>query len=294
MNTTTRLFAVLMTMLLGCGDGGGVPGPIGDAGPATTVDVPSTAVISTAGFTINHSMNRLASMRTGRTVAYEQLTLEVASADALIAGGSTALGTTPLDTTACPAMGGCAWSVANIALGGVTLGLAARLRDNRATPLWVTTTTGFASPANLNTAAGTGRFDNGRAFAVTRDAIDGVIAPLVGLSGDEVMARGFVFGLVYDRASDASADGSGAPVMGATVASNSAGLRIVYPNNMFSGTVASTGSQGVFLAIPNAPGAAGPVTFVIAPPGDRTLTWDPHRVAVTAPGVVHFTPMYAL
>lgn len=274
------------------GSAGGTPG----VAPATAcAGAPTPAARATvSGAAIHHSMNRLASMRTGRTPAYSDITLDIMAVDALTTGAQAVLGSGALDTAACPAMGGCAWSVADVGLPGASLGLAARLRDNRSSgALWVTTATGFASPAEVAAAAAAGRFEDGRAFAVSRDAIDAVIAPMVGLTGDEVMARGFVFGLVYSRYDGRATDGSGTPVVGATVAAPGRALRVVYPNNMFSGTVGATASQGAFLAVPEAVGAPGAVTFTVTPPAGQTLSWDATRAAAVAPGVVYFAPMYA-
>jgi len=148
-------------------------------------------------------MNRLAATRTGRTPAYSGITLDIMAVDALTTGAAAVLGSGPLHKTMCAAMGGCAWSIADVGLRGAALGL-----------------------------------------AVSRDAVNAVIAPMVGLTGDEVMARGLVFGLVYNRYDGRSADGSGAPVAGATVTAAGRALRIVYPNNMFSGTVSATASPG--------------------------------------------------
>ncbi len=295
MKHSLTLLTLLGLSLAACGQDDVVAAPYdaGDASPVA-VDVSPDAQATTSGVAINHSMNRLAAGRTGRTPAYNDITLEIASVDALTAGSAAVLGTTALNTSACSAMGGCAWSVAGVELSGATLGLAARLRDNRtASALWVTTATGFAGPADVNTAGTTGLYGNGRAFAVSRDAIDTVIAPLVGLTGDEVMARGFIFGLIYNRYEGGAGDGSGTPVVGAAVSASVPSMRIVYPNNMFSGTVGSTASQGAFLAVPDAPGGALAVRFLVTPPRGESLSWDATRVTVSAPGLVYFTPMYA-
>lgn len=282
MTRPLRLVSFFVAATLACG-----------AEPAAPAAAPADARAAVSGVAIHHSMNRLAATRTGRTPEYTGLTVEVVSVDALARGAADALASGPLVTSGCAAMGGCVWSLPDVALAGASLGLAARLRDGRATPLWVTTATGFASPADVAAAAASGRFEDGRSFAVSRDAIDAVIAPMVGLTGDEVMARGFVFGLVYNRYDGRAADGSGAPVVGATVTASAPGLRIVYPNGMFSGTAAATANQGTFLAVPSAPGTPATTTFTVTPPAGQSLTWDATRVAVVAPGAVYFAPMYA-
>ncbi|MDB4928074.1 MAG: hypothetical protein JWM10_558, partial [Myxococcaceae bacterium] len=257
---------------------------------------PAAGTATLSGVSINHSMNRLAAALTGRTPTYGDLTVEAVSVDALAEHGASAaaLGASPLDTAACAGMAGCPWSVGGASLADATLGLAARLRDNRPSgQLWATTVTGFASPAETAAAAQSGSFTNGRAFAVSRDAIDAVIAPLVGLTGAEVMARGFVFGLVYNPASGSAADGSGQPVVGATVTASRAGLRIVYPNNTFSGTANATASQGAFLAIPEAAGGTVTTSFTVTPPAGMAQTWDATRTTVVTPDAVYFAPMYA-
>lgn len=294
------LLSLVITGLAACGDGDAAPtdaGPTADVGPfADAVIQASDGSVTLAGVSINHSMNRLASMQTGRTPEYSNLTVEAVSVDALAAAGASAaaLAGGALDTAACTGMGGCAWSVGGASLAGVTLGLAARLRDNRASgQLWVTTATGFASPEEVTAAARSGSYTNGRAFAVSRDAIDTVIAGLVGLTGEEVMARGFIFGLVYNTYSGSSADGSGQPVVGATVVASRAGMRIVYPNNTFSGTASATASQGAFLAVPEAVGASATTSFTVTPPAGMSQTWDATRTMVVIPGAVYFAPMYA-
>ncbi len=298
--TLRRVLAGLtITCLSACGDGAAsspdarAPADGGDAGGG---DASSPGRTTVSGVAINHSMNRLAMMRSGRTAEYTDLTIEAVSDEALAGAGinATALVGGPLNTTACGAMGGCAWSLDSVNLAGVTSGLAARLRDNRTSgQVWVTTMTGFASPTEVAAAAQSGRFEDGRAFAVSRDAIDTVIASMVGLTGDQVMERGFVFGLVYNRYDGRAADGSGQPVVGATVSASHGALRIVYPNNMFSGTASATANQGAFLAVPNAPGATSTTTFTVTPPAGQALTWDSTRTAVVTPGAVYFLPMYA-
>lgn len=278
------------------GSAGGTPGVVPATACAAASTTGGTGTATVAGVAINHSMNRLAAGRTGRTPEYSNLRVEAVSVDALAASGASApaLAGSALETSMCGSMGGCAWSIGGVNLGGFTQGLAARLRDNRASgQLWVTTMTDSASPAQVTASATTGRFEDGRAFAVSRDAIDTVIAPMVGLTGDQVMERGFVFGLVYNPYSGRAADGSGTPVVGATVRASSSALRIVYPNNMFSGTASATANQGAFLAVPNSTGAASTTTFTVTPPSGGTQTWDSTRVAVVAPGAVYFIPMYA-
>jgi hypothetical protein len=157
--------------------------------------------------------------------------------------------------------------------------------DGGHVPTW----TGIATGERLAALRAAGEaLTDGRGFAVTRDALDVVLGPMVGLSGDELLARGFVFGLVYGGA---SADGSGEPVVGATVRASSPDFTIVYPGNRFSGTADATTSQGVFLAVPSAAGPATTVSFeVTAPDGD--LTWETEASAVNAGGGVYFHLMY--
>jgi hypothetical protein len=292
--TDRRLLLCLsIACLAACGDGEAASPDAAPAPDGGDASVPSAVTLS--GVLIKHSMNRLADQRTGRSPAYTDLSLDAVSVDALATGATaTALATAALDTAACPAMGGCAWSLPGANLAGVTLGLGARVRDNRASgQLWVTTVTGFASPTDVAAARQSGRFTDGRAFSVSRDAIDAVIAPMVGLTGAQVMERGLIFGLVYDVSTGAAADGSGTPIVGATVAANRGNLRIVYPNNTFSGTASATASQGAFLAVPDAAGPVTATTFTVTPPAGRNLTWDATRTMVVIPDAVYFAPMYA-
>jgi len=286
------LLSLCAVSLNACGSGD-TTAPDADAPRADGGDASSATGATVSGLSISHSMNRLATMHTGRTSEYSNLSVEVVSVDALAGGGASAaaLSSGPLNTSACGTMGGCPWSLGGVNLANISMGLAARLRDGRISgQVWVTTVTGFASPSDVAATAQSGRFEDGRAFAVSRDAIDTVVAPMVGLTGDQVMERGFIFGLVYNGR---SADGSGQPVVGATVAASDASLRVVYPNSMFSGTASATANQGAFLAVPSAPGAAAATSFTVTPPTGQSLTWDSTRASVVMPGAVYFIPMYA-
>jgi hypothetical protein len=284
------LFRIVLTVaavcLSACGsdassddDGGGAPP---DAG---------TGVSTVSGKLINHSLNRLAAQKTGETADFSGLRLDVVGQDALLAGDVTGLGGGLLDTSGCGAMGGCAFRFGGVDLAGASEGLVARVTDTRTSdPLWVTTETWTLGADDLAALqASGGDFADARAFALSRGAVDAVIAPLLGLDADELMARGLVFGLVYDGV---SADGSGAPVAGATVAPSLAGMRVVYPNAMFSAAQSATGGQGVFLAVPDAAGPAASITFAVTPPAGSTATWDATPAVVHA-GAVYFLRLYS-
>jgi hypothetical protein len=240
------------------------------------------------GAVIYHSLNRLAAEKGGVTPDYSALALSILGEGALLTDPlGSPLATGPLASSGCPMMGGCPFSFANIDYSGASVGLAARVADTRSTPVWVTTETGWMSTAKLAAFQKSGgTYDGARAFALSRDVIDSILAKLVGLSGDEVMARGLVFGLVYSTQSSSTM--SGEPVSGATVKPSGTGLTVVYPTTRFDSTQATTGGQGVFLLVPAAAGAPTSVTVTVTPPSGQTLTWDAAQAAVLRPGVVYF------
>jgi hypothetical protein len=272
-----RILVVVASLaIFGCGEGD-------DTRPARLRDM--------SGNVVYHSLNRLAAQRTGRMPDYSDLTVELFSQDALLAGPAAApLASHSLDTTSCQGPNGsCTWSFPSVDTASVHTVLLSRIADRRdANPLWVTTTTNAASAAELDGAnAITGR----TAFALSRDAVGVGIAHLTGLTADELLARGFVFGLVYEPRS-ATRD-SGEAVIGATVTATSGWLEIVYPTGNFGDTASSTGNQGVFLAIPTS-GETGvrQSRFTVTPPSGRALTWYAPAAPIV-PGSVSFLLLFA-
>jgi hypothetical protein len=284
--TRLRALFVSIFVLVGCGggtasgvDAGGTTdtGPRSDSGPSTGVAV--------SGGIIYHSMNRLATEMSGTTPEYSQVTVDLLSQAALLSGSTTPLASVPI-TTGCMASGMCAFTLPSSDIASATGGLVIGLRDDRATPIWVPSWTGTASGADAAAAAAAGSLTDARAFIVSQEAFDLVLAPMTAVASAELLARGVVFGLVYDEA--------GRPITGATVApAGRSDITIVYPNGMFTGTASSTTTQGAFLAVPAAaPSSPEELTFTVTPPSGSTLTWPTTQPALLAPGVLSFTLLY--
>lgn len=268
------------TIALGLGCGGD------DTTPA-----PASGKLSITGGNVNHSMNRLAEEKSGKTAEYSQLEVQIVSNDALAKdANAAALATAALNTTACQKQ--CSWTFDGLDVTGVTLGLSARIRDTRTSGAqWITTVTTAIPQVNVTSATQSGAaYKLGHSFGVTRDAIDTVMAPMVGLTADEVLARGVVFGIIY---STAEAEGtSGTPLVGATVTPADPAVTIVYPNGTFSGTSEATAAQGAFFAIPKAGTPSGTLAYTINNPAGQTLKWDATNVGVIVPGSMHLVPIY--
>jgi hypothetical protein len=290
-STLRGLGPLLLCAALACGERAGATSSGETAGSGGGGGGAATGPVMT-GAVIYHSLNRLAAEKSGVTPDYSALTISILGEGALLTDPvGSPLATGPLISSGCPMKGGCPFSFANIDVSGASIGLAARVADTRSAPVWVTTETGSMSTAKLATFQKSGgTYDGGRAFALSRDAIDSILAKLVGLSGDEVMARGLVFGLVYGSASSSTM--SGEPVPGATVKPSGSGLTVVYPTTKFDSTQATTGGQGAFLLVPAAAGAPTSVTVTVTPPSGQTLTWDAAQAAVLRPGAVYFMTLY--
>lgn len=259
--------ALVSVAALGCG--GGEP-----AGTACEADV-------VEGQIVFHSLNRLAAERSGRAIDATGLVAAAVDLDALASGASPEpLAEVGLAGEACAqaSTGSCGYSLAicrDAAAGAGAPGIA--IRDGRSdAPLWLTT----AQP-----------LDAKASFAVTRDSLDTVVAPLLGLDGEELMRRGVIFGLVYS--SSAATSGQGVALAGATVTASDDAVIVVYPSTTFDGVGAATARQGVFLAIPREPGAVATTTFRVTPPAGVDHTWDGAQVARFVPDAMFFQVMFA-
>jgi hypothetical protein len=254
-------------------DGGGGA----DTGPAASGHV--------TGGVIYHSVNRLAAMTSGDP-EYTMIDVDIHSQAALAASATaTPLATAPLQTTGCGTSGMCPFDVGGVTLASASGGLVVGLRDGHSPALWVPTWTGTASAADVTSAGDS--FADARAFIVSQHGFDDVLAPIAGVAPTDLLARGVVFGLVYDA--------SGMPITGATVAVvGRSDVTIVYPNGNFSGTATSTTMQGSFMAVPAAAGTSvAELTFTVTPPSGSTLTWIQDQPALLAPGVLSFSLLYA-
>jgi hypothetical protein len=261
------LCVLVSAAALGCGDGEHAP-------TACEADV-------VAGQVVLHSLNRLAAERSGRAIDATGLVAVAVDLDALATGTEAApLAEIGLAGEACEqaSAGSCGYSIElcrDAAAGAGAPGIA--IRDGRSdAPLWLTT----AQP-----------LDAKAAFAVTRDALDGVVAPLLGLDADELLRRGVIFGLVYS--SSAGASGQGVALAGATVTASDDSVTVVHPNTTFDGFGTATARQGVFLAIPREPGAVVSTTFRVTPPAGVDLAWDEAQVGHFVPDAMFFQVMFA-
>lgn len=236
-----------------------------------------------------HSLNKLVMTKA------EYSGLEVALVDEgrlLADAGAAPMAKVALDTSANQTTGQTKFSFPGVDLSGASIGIAVRVSDTRATPLWVTTETSSIDAAALASIQSSGAgFSSAVGFALSRDGFDGKVATLAGVAADELLARGVIFGLVYDGI---SADGSGTPVAGATVTPSDATFTVIYPTGNFSGTQASTANQGVFFAIPSAASAAPrSVTFTVTPPAGQSLSWDTTLPAIVRSNAMFFLRLYA-
>jgi hypothetical protein len=261
------LCALVSAAAIGCGEG-----ERGDT--ACEADV-------VEGQVVFHSLNRLAAERSGRAIDAAGLVAAAVDLDALASGASPEpLAEVGLAGEECEqaSTGSCGFSLEicrDVAAGGGAPGIA--IRDGRSdAPLWLTT----AQP-----------LDAKASFAVTRDTLDAVVAPLLGLDGEELMRRGVIFGLVYS--SSAATSGQSVPLAGATVTASHNAVTVVYPSTTFDGVVAATARQGVFLAIPREPGVVASTTFRVTPPAGVDRTWDEAQVARFVPDAMFFQVMFA-
>lgn len=252
--------------------------------------------IDVAGSVIFHSMNKLASGRTGQSIDYSGLVVGVVDLNGLSSGAPAApLAEASLSAEGCasPTAASCVFCFIDANIAGSSAGLGVAVRDGRTSdPLWITAVRGVASSDRLAELQTSGApLDNASPFAVTRDALDAVVASLTGLSGDELMQRGVLFGLIYSNT--LSSGERGEPVAGATVTASDGDVTIVYPSSNFSGVGSATANQGAFLAVPNAPGAAATATFTVTPPSSASQTWDATQTGLFVPDAMYFHVMYA-
>lgn len=253
-------------------------------------------LIDIGGSVIFHSMNRLATERTGNEVEYEHLLVEIVDLNALSSSEDiTPLARFSLSTEGCGGSGSelCAYCSGATSIAGITGGIGTVLRDDRTSDaVWMRAITGIATKEQLAELQNAAKpLDPRNAFAVTHDALESVIAPLTGLTADELMARGVIFGLIYSNTQ--SSGERGTPISGATVTPSDDNVMIVYPNANFSGKASETAKQGVFLAIPKTVDTVKTTSFTVKPPAGESQTWDASRLGFFSPGAVYFHVMYA-
>jgi hypothetical protein len=200
----------------------------------------------------------------------------------------TTLAQGPLDTTAgnCQ-MGACAWSLMNVDVSNLVLGLVAIVDDLRPAGMkqWVRTGTGIGTPDEVTAMTKNGTLGDRRAFAVSK-MLEAKLAAFVSavsgtmLSAADLEARGFMIGTVVGKLSDGAK-----PVAGAKVTPMAADkVDVYYPNDTFMGKQDTTGATGTVIVVPKAAMPAPVVTtWPVTPPSGDPRAWPLHS-AGTQPG----------
>ncbi|MBK9262388.1 MAG: hypothetical protein IPM54_21620 [Polyangiaceae bacterium] len=229
----------------------------------------AAAFLAVEGLTIQHSLSK----KSGNPVDLTNLLVELVD-PASFADPATEkpLASQKLDTST---LGGspASWSFTSVDLLDTTNTLLASIKDGRTeNPLWVTTYANVADAARLDELrASNGAIADVRTFALTRDAIDAVVAPVLGQSGGDVLARGVLIGIVVDPA-DACGDPQPA-VSDCTVTTDRQDVTISYPDSRVEGLTDETANQGMFFAVPNAVGMASTANFTITAGSFDSREW---------------------
>lgn len=253
-----------------------------DAEPCVASSPDPATFLAVEGFTIQHSLSKKAAEDSSVALDFSGIDVDLIDPGVLEAPTFTTLATVALETDGCGDGSGCLWRFSGIDLPETTAALVASIRDTRETdPLWATTFMTIADSPTVDAlrSSQTALIDV-RSFALTREALDSVIGPLVGLSGDTLLERGMVLGIVVG-----SAEGCGTqqpPQSGATVSSDRSDVQLFYPNSNVSGLSDKTEKQGMFFAVPDAGIGAVTTTFSIT----GALTWPADLPVWITPGVV--------
>lgn len=253
-----------------------------DAEPCVASSPDPTTFLAVEGFTIQHSLSKKAAEDSSVALDFSGLEVDLVDPGVFEAPTFTTLATVALETDGCGDGSGCLWRLSGVALPETTGALVASIRDSRGTdPIWATTFMTIADGPSIDAlrSSQTALIDV-RSFALTLAALDNVIGPLVGLSGDELLSRGMVLGIVVG-----SAEGCGTqqpPQSGATVSSDRSDVQLLYPNSNVSGLSDKTEKQGMFFAVPDA--GIGAVTTTFSITGD--LAWPADLPVWITPGVV--------
>ena len=245
--------------------------------------------IDVQGRVVFHSMNRLASEQTGTAIDTTALLAEVVDMQTFSAAAQLDLAGEACETAI---MGSCSFCFTDIPVTTDTAGLGVAIRDGRTGDRkWITTLQEAGTAERLaDLQAETAPLDTAVGFAVTRDALDTVIAPLTGLSGDELMERGVIFGLVYANTANGE---RGVPLAGAVVTANDSDVIVIHPGSKLSGVGSATNQQGIFPAIPREPGVLA-TTFTVTPPEGASQTWNVDQVGRFVPDTMYFQVMHTV
>jgi hypothetical protein len=248
-------------------------------------DTPDGPYLYVTGTTVMNSLNRLASDTSGEAIDFSDLVVELYDSAALGQAGAAPLADAPIDFTDCGDESPCDWSFGGVVLPDTATALVASIRDGRSSdPLWATTWATIASQEQLEALRSShGSLKDTHTFAFTYDTVETVIAPLVGLSGEELLARGVVVGLT---GGPVSGDERVPAVVGCTVRSSLPDVSIYYPTSNAQGLTDATANQGLFFAVPPASDTVQRVGFTITPPDGEDYTWDSDSPVWVGPNLV--------
>jgi hypothetical protein len=259
--------------------------------PSSEPDVSPTPIgvedflLDVSGHTVQHSLTRLAAEQSGQLPQFSDLVVELHDPGSFAESGQSLLLSAPLETDDCGGESPCTWAFSEVQIPDAAPGLVASIRDGRSSaPLWVPTWATIADPDTLVELAVSGEALAGaETFALTYDAIETVIGPLIGLDEASILERGLVVGVVGGQP---ASDGHVPPVAGCTVLPGTSGQTIYYPNSNVSALTTTTANQGIFFAVPDAAGGVLSTTYAITPPDGQTLTWDSTFPVWIGPDVV--------
>ena len=228
---------------------------------------------------------------------FSQITLVLADPASLITNpDAQPLASTTLDTSAASCTpNGCPWSIDDVDITNLALGLVAAVVDQRpqGSTQWATTYTGIASPDTLAAARSNKAPLTGVVVSAITAAGFANIAHVTGLSTAELTRRGALIGLVVGKASEASAatNNQPPPVAGAKVTTSLNQVSIWYPRADFAAAVDNndaTSAAGVFIAVPDSPMLALGVWNIAAAADDTSHTWAPVSQVGSNPGGILF------
>ena len=174
------------------------------------------------------------------------VTIEIVSGGAVAAAGTAApaLGSVAVDPASCQPSTTfgfqCAFTVADVDLTKAALGIVALIKDGRDSPQFVLTNSGIFGGTTLAASIEAGAdIENVNLFVISKEALT-QYAPYTAadnggtaLTADEIVARGFMFGLTL-------AETTLAPVGGVAVTSASDAIDLYFPQAADTGNVTAT------------------------------------------------------
>jgi hypothetical protein len=272
----------LLGLAVACGtvkpvDGDGGTGSGAGAGGSVLITISGTA----APLPLNATLG-------GPADDFSMLKIAIVEpAKVVIDPNATPLGSAPLDTSPgnCDTTMSCRWTLPGVDISRLTLDLVGTLEDMRtgADRVWVETNTGMGTDSDLDAwRAARAPVTDRRAFAVSRK-LEAALAAFASkawgkpFAPGDLEATGFLIGHVVGRPSEGPMP---AGVAGVTV-STLGDFTVAYPSADFQSAGTATSSTGIFLAIPDKPGAMVALWDVV-PPSTETRSWQ-SRFAGTTP-----------